>query len=414
MYDFTEHIKRKLINKYRGSERKETVILDDGGVYLIKMPDKTREEKRDISYINNAISEYIGCKIMESIGLEVQEVKLGKYKAKSGDGNIKEYIVCACKDFVPDGYALAEAEITMLGSEDTTGAREASFETVRKIARVVDDISEAELTEFYAKLFVADALIGNKDRHNGNWGFITGPEYNKIAPIYDCGSSLCPLLGESELTQKMAKNMADNAMSVISNGNGRIHYRGYIASGINKDVTAALKSLLPNINLNKIFEIIDDTPFISDKRKDFYKDYVKYAYEDILLHSLYLIQKKEVPEITRAADNELYRFYRENLKQIKDLPMFETADITVSGLCFEVMRVSGKFALIIADNTAAGIISVRSNSDDVKETLNVLHYLSGEECSIVYVKDERFDSENDCEYLQCDFRHEEPDDDLEL
>ena len=44
-------------------------------------------------------------------------------------------------------------------------------------------------------MFVKYALIGNTDRHNGNWGFLLDLESGKVkfAPIYDCGSCLNPM-----------------------------------------------------------------------------------------------------------------------------------------------------------------------------------------------------------------------------
>ena len=47
-------------------------------------------------------------------------------------------------------------------------------------------------------MFVVDTLIGNVDRHLSNFGFII--TYNNIdfAPIYDCGSTLHPLLSDEK------------------------------------------------------------------------------------------------------------------------------------------------------------------------------------------------------------------------
>jgi len=42
-YNFNEHIIEKLFNRFGGSERKETVVLDDGNEYLLKLPDPIRE-----------------------------------------------------------------------------------------------------------------------------------------------------------------------------------------------------------------------------------------------------------------------------------------------------------------------------------------------------------------------------------
>lgn len=50
-------------------------------------------------------------------------------------------------------------------------------------------------------------LLGNFDRHNGNWGFLLNNEFGraKTAPIYDCGSCLFP---------EMDEQLKNNVMSI--------------------------------------------------------------------------------------------------------------------------------------------------------------------------------------------------------
>ena len=73
---FNDHIRKELYNEYKGSEKKKTVILDDGNKYMLKFPDPTRNQKtrEKISYINNSVSEYIGCNIAKIIGLYAQDI----------------------------------------------------------------------------------------------------------------------------------------------------------------------------------------------------------------------------------------------------------------------------------------------------------------------------------------------------
>ena len=44
-----------------------------------------------------------------------------------------------------------------------------------------------ELENWFWDMFIVDALIGNWDRHNGNWGFLydTVQDEMKLAPVYD-------------------------------------------------------------------------------------------------------------------------------------------------------------------------------------------------------------------------------------
>ena len=57
------------------------------------------------------------------------------------------------------------------------------------------------LKKHFWKMFVVDALLGNFDRHNGNWGVIVNEQTMKsrIAPVYDNGSCLYPQLTDEQM-----------------------------------------------------------------------------------------------------------------------------------------------------------------------------------------------------------------------
>ena len=50
---------------------------------------------------------------------------------------------------------------------------------------------------------IVDGLIGNYDRHNGNWGVLVNDETQeiKLAPIYDCGSCLYSQLTDEQMEE---------------------------------------------------------------------------------------------------------------------------------------------------------------------------------------------------------------------
>ena len=71
-------------------------------------------------------------------------------------------------------------------------------------------IDQEKLLEFFLDMFIIDALIGNFDRHNGNWGFLLDSEQNiEIAPIFDCGSALLP-----QADEEMMKKILNNPMEM--------------------------------------------------------------------------------------------------------------------------------------------------------------------------------------------------------
>ena len=69
------------------------------------------------------------------------------------------------------------------------------------------------MQHFFICLYVVDALLGNFDRHNGNWGFLydDATKEASLAPIYDCGSCLLPQADERIMEQALENEDVMNA-----------------------------------------------------------------------------------------------------------------------------------------------------------------------------------------------------------
>ena len=87
MIDFTKC--KEVFSNYTGSEKKKKIIYNDN-YYLLKFPDLVRNKKTILLYANNTISEYIGCKIFQELGVNTQEVILGKYIENNENDIVKE------------------------------------------------------------------------------------------------------------------------------------------------------------------------------------------------------------------------------------------------------------------------------------------------------------------------------------
>ena len=143
-----------------------------------------------MSYANGCICEYLGCHIFEIAGIPVQKTLLGTFTR-----NGKEKIVVACKDFTtPDTVIqdFASLKNTIIDSEHNGYGTELS-----DILMAMDEqqaIDSDLLKQRFWDMFIVDALIGNWDRHNGNWGFLYNSRTDEmtLAPVFDCGSSLFP------------------------------------------------------------------------------------------------------------------------------------------------------------------------------------------------------------------------------
>ena len=277
MIDFTNAIEE--FNNYKGSEKKKTLIYDNKK-YLVKFPDPVREKNKHISYINNAFSEYIGSNVFRIIGFKTQNTILGKYEY-----NGKEKIVCACEDFTDNENVLYEFENLAL-SANPDKKIETELNDIMEVIEENKMINPEETKQKFWDMFVVDCLIGNTDRHNGNWGFLLNKNSRDVefAPIYDCGSCLNPMLEDEEIekiNKTELKNLATNCYSCLKENGKKINYITYIKQMKNEECNNAIKRIFKKIDIKEIDIFIDNIECISSSRKEFYKEIIGQRYKYI-------------------------------------------------------------------------------------------------------------------------------------
>lgn len=281
MIDFTNC--KELISTYGGSEKKKKIVYENK-IYLLKFPDPIRDKGNTLSYMNNQFSEYIGCHIMESLGISVQRTIMGIY-----DENFKKKMVVACEDFTDSENELVE--FTKLANSVTKIDNKFKC-NIEDVYSVIDNTkiikNKEEIIKSFWDMFVADALIGNPDRHLDNWGLLYNIKTNSyiFSPIYDCGSCLHALFSNEKKEKILAnkiemKNVAYNIKSAYSMNHRRIFY-SEIFKNPPKDLKGAILRIAPRIDMDKINAIIDSVPAISDVDKQFFKESIKIRKELII------------------------------------------------------------------------------------------------------------------------------------
>lgn len=285
------------INKFRyygGKNGGKICIKYNEEEYMLKFPN-LNEGISEHGYSNSCISEYIACNIIKTLGLKVQETLLGKYKS-----NNVEKIVVACKDFT--GYGKVFKQFAELKNSQIETSKNGYGTELEEIIETIENqtiYDSKELKEFFWNMFIADSLVGNFDRHNGNWGFLIDEKLKKIeiAPIYDCASCLYPQLTDERIQEILNDEKEIDARvftfptSAIKENDKKINYFDYISSLKNEDCNQALLRITPLINLEKINQIIESTPSISEVRKEFYKKIIKERYTKILKNSYDKLEK---------------------------------------------------------------------------------------------------------------------------
>lgn len=274
MIDFTNAIEE--FNNYKGSEKKKTLIYNNKK-YLVKFPNPIMKKNKNISYINNAFSEYVGSNIFKIVGFKTQNTILGNYTY-----NVKDKIVCACEDFTDENNILYEFESLALSTnpDKKIGTEISDIMEVIEENKMID--SETTKQKFW-DMFVIDSIIGNTDRHNGNWGFLLNKNTGTVtfSPIYDCGSCLNPMLEDTEIekfTETELKNLAINCYSCLRDNGKKINYMTYIKEMKNQECNNAIKRLFANIDIDKIENFIVNIECMTDIRKEFYKRIINQRY----------------------------------------------------------------------------------------------------------------------------------------
>ena len=262
-----------------------------GAVYIVKYgnplePDPSRPLQG--SYNHSPLSEFLGSRIFSELGIPAQEVVLG---------TLHEREVVACKDFTigaPADVGLVQfrsLENAMISS--SARGQSPRLEDIEKVIEehpFLRDIRQ-EARDRYWDTFVVDAIIGNFDRHSGNWGYLAerDPRTNGFlpaispAPVFDCGSSLAPRLSEDAMERLAGdqRELARRARSfpraklIVGGGKGNVMYHEFLLSQEGADARAALWRLLPRIDALDIGSLVNSVPGISQVRARFLEQMIR-------------------------------------------------------------------------------------------------------------------------------------------
>jgi len=276
MIDFT-HCGRVLNRAYNGANGKKIAVKYNGEVWILKFPNDVRERPNEQSYSNSCFSEHVGCTIYSKLGIPVQETLLGTFV------NGKTKVVCACKDFTKKGMRLLDFcsiknSVLETGSGGTGTELNDVLETIDQ-QHFVDPII---VRKRFWQMFVVDALLGNFDRHNGNWGFLVdeNSDDTELAPVFDCGSCLLPQADDNIMTRclenedEMLARVYSFPSSMLKIDGRKINYRDFLRTYKEEDFTKILNVLSSKIMELDFEEIISETPYMTDLHRRFLVSYL--------------------------------------------------------------------------------------------------------------------------------------------
>ena len=168
------------------------------------------------------------------------------------------------------------------------------YYTISNIKKTLDELDEKLFNDFI-KIMVFDALIGEQDRHEENWGIEKiGNEY-KISPLYDNGCSLIRNFKDEKYAEKFYNGSKDfnayinrSKVSVYKEDNCSQYKHFELIKYLNEQYHDIVQKEILNLNKltdNIIETIVEKIPneLLTDMHKKYIIIYLKKR-RDILLN----------------------------------------------------------------------------------------------------------------------------------
>lgn len=161
---------------YDGNTKKFGITINNKN-YIIKM-----QKKGSLS----VYTEYIASNFIRTLGIPCHKVYIGLYNNQ---------VVDVIEDFTSGtNISLVSFKDTKQSSEDTDiSTKEYTYDDVIYLIKhhlKIKDMDKA--VKMFWRMFICDAIIGNRDRHWGNWGYLSNGKEYRFAPLYDNGGGLYP------------------------------------------------------------------------------------------------------------------------------------------------------------------------------------------------------------------------------
>ncbi len=291
---------------YGGTAGRKIGITYEGENYILKFPGNLRDQHMrniQLSYSNSPVCEYIGSQIYGMLGLPVHDTILGTRNGKT---------VVACKDFLGSGEKLYEFDKIKVTYEphfldsngnETNGTGLDLFEVLMTIQNHPFLIDIPGLEQRFWDMFVVDALIGNTDRNNSNWGIIVDEAGQKrLAPVYDNGNCLnckwddAKMQNVLEDENLLATEVYKGRRCVFEIEGKRINPYHLIQKMEYEGCSEAVKRIVPKLSerLGDISAFIAKVPALSEIQKKFFNTMIEKRYDLVLAPTLKCITEQKI------------------------------------------------------------------------------------------------------------------------
>ena len=232
--------------------------------------------------VSEACSEKMSYEIAKILGYECARIELAR--DNEGTIGILNYL------FVDIGTTQHEDAVSYLNIHDDQRSK---FYTISNIKKTLDSLDE-DLFEGFIKVMVFDALVGEQDRHEENWGITKIDKKYSFSPLYDNGDNLLRDFKNPTFSQKYYSKEKDfdayirKSKTIIYKEDNKNQYRHFeLIKYLKKNYPSMTQRKIQNLNRltdKKIESIVNKIPdeLLTEIHKKYIIDYLKKR-RDILL-----------------------------------------------------------------------------------------------------------------------------------
>lgn len=168
------------------------------------------------------------------------------------------------------------------------------FYTISNIKKVLDNLDKNLFAQFI-RIMVFDALVGEQDRHEENWGIRKIENKYEISPLYDNGDSLLTNFKNDDFAKKYYEgtrnfdNYIKNSKTLVYKEDNKTKYKHFeLIEYLNENYRNIVQNEILNLKKltnEKIEKIVNKIPdeLLTDKHKEFIIIYLKKR-RDLLLN----------------------------------------------------------------------------------------------------------------------------------
>lgn len=156
-------------------------ILKNNQKYLMKDSSFNKRRKQP-SY--SPYCEHIASSFINYIGYNAHSTSLAIFENRH---------VVLCKNIFQEDEQFEPFKSLHQSSADTDLAnKEYTYKDVLYVLSTIKNGNTTDLLHSFWSMFLIDAILGNRDRHEGNWGFYRKNNKVTFCTLFDLGASLYP------------------------------------------------------------------------------------------------------------------------------------------------------------------------------------------------------------------------------